>query len=73
MTKEFKYLKEGVTKDLVGYVMEDYGVSLTSALDTVYESETFKKLSEPQTGLYLQGSKYVYDYLQNELKTGIMS
>lgn len=72
MTKEFKYLKEGLTTDLVEFLIADYKLSLQSALDTLYESDTFSKICNPDTGLYYQGSKYVYTYLQNEIETGNM-
>lgn len=70
MNKEFKYMKEGVASDLTEYLMEDYGLDMRTALSTLYESDTFAKLSDPSTGLYFQGSRYVYTYLQNELQTG---
>lgn len=72
MTKEFKYLKEGLSTDLVEILMMDYNIDLEEALDVFYGSETYKKILDPYTGLYFQGSKYVYTYLQNELQTGSM-
>lgn len=70
MSKEFTYMKEGVAKDLVQYLMNDFQISTLDALDTLYDSETYAKLSNPSTGLYFQSSKYVYTFLQNELRTG---
>ncbi|MDE6787015.1 MAG: hypothetical protein K2J46_08260 [Muribaculaceae bacterium] len=71
MTKEFKYLKEGVASDIVQFLMKDYKIDLQTALSTLYESDTYSKISDPSTGLYFQGSRYVYTYLQNELKNGV--
>lgn len=70
MTNEFKYLKEGLASDLVQFLMKDYKIDLHAALSTLYDSDTYSKISDPSTGLYYQGSRYVYSYLQNELKTG---
>ena len=70
MTKEFKYLKEGLTSDIVQFLMKDYNLDIHTALSTLYDSDTYSKISDPSTGLYFQGSRYVYSYLQNELKTG---
>ncbi len=70
MTKEFKYLKEGLTSDIVEFLIDDYGLDMQRALNTLYESETYSKISEPSTGLYFQGSRYVYSYLQDELQKG---
>ncbi len=72
MTKEFKYLKEGLASDIVKFLMHDYELDLHSALSTLYDSDTYSKISDPATGLYLQGSRYVYTYLQNELQTGMV-
>ena len=71
MTKEFKYLKEGLTTDLVQFLMKDYNLDMLTAFAILYDSDTYSKLCNPMTGLYFQGSRYVYSYLQNELKTGI--
>lgn len=72
MTKEFKYLKEGLAADLIQFLMKDYEVDLQTALSTLYESDTYTKISDPSTGLYFQGSRYVYTYLQNELQNGMV-
>ena len=58
---------EYTMQDLVLYLMEDYGFSMESAMDTVFASDTFQKLSDPETGLYLEGSAYVYEFLKEEL------
>lgn len=72
MTKEFKYLKEGLASDIVQFLMKDYNLDIHTALNTLYDSDTYSKISDPFTGLYFQGSRYVYSYLQNELKTGMI-
>lgn len=73
MTKEYKYLKEGLSADLAEFLISDYNLDLKEALGILYGSDTYAKISDPATGLYYQGSKYVYTYLQNELQTGSMS
>lgn len=62
-----------ISKDIVGFLMEDYGKSLEDCLNILYNSETFQKLNNPDTGLYFQSSRYVYQFLKNEIETGIMS
>ncbi len=62
-----------ISKDIVGFLMEDYGKSLEDSLNILYNSETFQKLNNPDTGLYFQSSRYVYQFLKNEIETGIMS
>ncbi len=70
--RDIQYLIEGLTVDLAEFLMADYNLELKEALNVIYESDTYAKISDPATGLYYQGSKYVYTYLQNELKTGSM-
>lgn len=70
---EFEYMKEALTTDLAEMLMRKYHLTLSQALDAVFTSDTFSKLSNPDTGLYYQSSGYVFSYLSNELATGSMS
>lgn len=65
--REFKYMKEHITKRLISMLMEREKVSLREAFDIVYNSDTFAKLSDPETGLYFQSPGYVYSYLESEI------
>lgn len=49
--------------------MEDYGYDLITALKKFYNSETFAKLSDEVTGLYIESSAYVYEILKVNLST----
>lgn len=70
MNKRMQYLVEGITKDIIVYLMEDNGYDLSTALKEFYNSETFAKLSDEATGLYIESSAYVYEILKEELKYG---
>ena len=70
MSEHFQYLKEGLVADLVNQVMEDFHLDMEKALDVVYSSAHFEKLSNPETGLYKQGPVYVYSFLKEELANG---
>lgn len=65
-----QYLIEGITKDIIIYLMDDEGYDLTEALSIFHNSETFAKLSDEDTGLYIESSAYVYEILKSELKYG---
>ena len=60
MNKRMQYLVEGITKDIISYLMEDNGYDLSTALKEFYNSETFSKLSDEATGLYIESSAYIY-------------
>lgn len=70
--EQFQYMKEGIASDLVEYIIEDMKVSLSEALNILYNSELFAKLTNPETGLFYQGSRYVYTFLQHELRCGVI-
>lgn len=70
MNKRIQYLVEGIAKDIIAYLMEDNGCDLSTALREFYNSETFAKLSDESTGLYIESSAYVYEILKEELLHG---
>jgi len=65
-----KALIEGVTQDLIAYLVEDNKISIDQAVEIVYTSVLFDKLSDPETGLYRESSAYVYSLLKDELEHG---
>ena len=50
--------------------MTTYGWDIKKALDELYSSETFKRLNEPECGLYYESTVYVFSYLQEEIEKG---
>ena len=68
--EQFDIMVEGITSDLIYYLVEKEHQTLVTAIDTVYNSATYKALSNPETGLYYQSSGYVLDYLLKELQYG---
>ena len=48
---EFRYLKETLSKDLIAMLMERKGMSMDDAFRCYYESDTFQKIANPETGL----------------------
>lgn len=72
MTKEknFQFLLEAISTDIIGWLIRDNGLSLTEAISTWYNSETFEKVSEPGTGMYIESPAYNYEFLKKELFTG---
>lgn len=68
MTNQQQEMIEYTTQDVIRYLVEDKGVVMEQAMDQFYMSETFEKLSDIETGLYLEGSAYIYEMLKRELK-----
>ena len=68
MTNQQQEMIEYTTQEVIRYLVEDNGVAMEQAMDQFYMSETFEKLSDIETGLYLEGSAYIYEMLKRELK-----
>ena len=61
---------DSLTKNLVLKVMNDFGYSITVAMDVVYNSQLYDKILDLETGLYYQSAGYNYELLRHELLTG---
>ena len=58
---------EQFVKELALRLMEERGLTMKQALDTVYNSETYTKVLDLRTGLYSQSTAYVYSILETEI------
>lgn len=68
MTNQQQEMIEYTTQDVIGYIIEDKGMTLEQAMDYFYMSRTCEKLNDIETGLYLEGSAYIYELLSRERK-----
>lgn len=60
------FLTDDIVSEMTSYLMEDFGVSLEQALDTIYTSDIIKKLQNEEAELYVQSPSYVYELLRQE-------
>jgi len=67
MTNGQQEMIEYTTQEVVRYLIEDKGISMEQAMEQFYMSEVFEKLNDIETGLYLEGSAYIYEMLKREL------
>lgn len=65
-----RYLFEGISSDVVRYLVERDGMQLTEAITAFHNSETFSRLEDFETGLYIESPAYIYNLLISELKNG---
>ena len=54
------------TSELVEWVARERSLDVKEAMRVVYESELYKKLQDPETGLYREGPLYLYDMIAEE-------
>jgi hypothetical protein len=67
---EVRFMIEELVKELTLRLMDERGMTMKQALDTIYNSETYTKLLDDRTGLYSQSTVYVYSILETEMLTG---
>lgn len=68
MTNQQQEMIEYTTQEVVRYLIEDNGISMEQAMEQFYMSEVFEKLHDIETGLYLDGSAYIYEMLKREMQ-----
>lgn len=57
-------------QDIISYIVEDTNVEFDEAMNQFYSSETFDRLQDIETGLYLESSSYIYDIYKDEVREG---
>ena len=70
---EREQMKLDMTKNLAVLLMEENSsLTMEQALSIVLNSDTYLRLQRDETRLFYQSPRYVYSFLQAELKTGKM-
>ena len=68
--EQIQFLIEEMTREIIIYLLQDFGYDMDKAFEIFYNSDTFERLNNIQSGLYYQSSGYVYSFLKEELLTG---
>lgn len=69
MTKQDQ-LMEFCVQDIIERIVKEQNIDYDEAMNLFYSSQTFAKLNDVETGLYLESSDYVYTLFQDELNFG---
>ena len=67
---EQDFMIDCILTDLALLLMQDYNMSETEAMRTVYGSEYYGRLVDLETGFYMESSAYNYRYLRHEMEYG---
>ncbi|MCL1794291.1 MAG: hypothetical protein FWG34_10505 [Oscillospiraceae bacterium] len=62
-------LTEFITQDIIAKIAQEKGLKIEQAMNKFYSSVTFEKLQDYETGLYLEGTDYIYDLLEEEINS----
>lgn len=68
MTNQQQEMIEYTTQEVIRYLIEDKNVAMEQAMEQFYMSKVFEQLNDIETGLYLEGSTYIYEMLKRELE-----
>lgn len=64
-------MKLDMTKNLALLLMDDNPeLTMEQALTVILNSDTYQRLQDDNTHMYYQSPRYVYDFLDKELKIG---
>lgn len=64
---QIESMQEDMTADLLSILIEERNMTMQEAMLLIYNSETFARLQDAESGLYYQSPRYVLDSLENEL------
>ena len=67
---QIESMQEDMTADMLSILMEDRNMPMQEAMLLFYNSDTYARLQDAESGLYYQSPGYVLDCLDNELTTG---
>lgn len=63
-------LIEFISQDIIEKICENQNVEYDEPMNLFYNSQFFEKLQDDATGLYLEGSDYLYELFADEMKFG---
>ncbi len=69
MTKKDQLIEYSI-QDIIEFIVNDHNIEYDEAMRIFYNSHTFDKLTDTETGLYLESSAYVYGIFQDERNFG---
>ena len=66
MNNTQKHLIIYITRDVIGFISQEYNLPLDAAMETFLESQLFEKLQDTESGLYTESASYVYEIYKTE-------
>ena len=67
-TKKQELLIQFLISEVVTFIAEEKNVSVEKALEIFYSTEVAAKLEDLETGYYLEGARYIYEIVKEELR-----
>lgn len=68
---EISEMKADMVKNLAILLMnQNKDMGMNEALAIVYNSDTYQKVMDDKAGLYYQSPRYVFSFLDNDIRNG---
>lgn len=68
---EISEMKADMVKNLAILLMnQNKDIGMNEALAIVFNSDTYQKVMDDKAGLYYQSPRYVFSFLDNEIRNG---
>ena len=67
-TKNQELLIQFLISEVVTFIAEEQNVSIEEALEIFYSTEIASKVEDLETGYYLEGARYIYEILKEEIQ-----
>ncbi|MCL2860609.1 MAG: hypothetical protein FWF46_08775 [Oscillospiraceae bacterium] len=66
-TKNQELLIQFIISEVVSFIAEEQDISIEKALEIFYSTEVASKLEDLDTGYYLEGARYIYEIVKEEI------
>lgn len=68
---ELNEMKADMVKKLAIMLMsQNKEMNMNDALSVIFNSDTYQKIMDEKAGLYYQSARYVFSFLDSEIKNG---
>ncbi len=67
MNKTQKHLIIYITRDVVGFISQDYNLPTDTAMEAFFSSKIFEQLQDAENGLYTESASYIYEMYRSEI------
>ena len=67
---QIRMMQEDMYASIVQLLMERWGYTMEEAIGVLYNSDTFLRLQDKDTGFYYRSPGYVYSFLEHEMTNG---
>lgn len=69
--KKYSFLLFAITKGLIDFIAEKYKITVSEAMDLLYNSKTYTFLEDKSNGLWQFSKLFLFMLFDHEQKTGV--